>query len=454
MAYAEKRGNTWRVRYQLPDGRYDSESGFETKQDALDHGRAQETDVKRKVFVNPKDGRQTLGSWAEEWAKVMDVAETSNRTYLSRLNAVILPQWEDTPLGDITAIGYKSWRNKLADRHSKNYVNGIEGVMRMLLDDAVDERLIPFNPMPSKAKKRRGRHAPVDAEDTYVWPTPRQAFLAAENARSLRGDQWRVMILTMAYTGLRMGEVAGLRRDQLRLLGLEYGRHLRVQWQGQWLSTHAKHEVAKGESCESIAELRLADPKRAKDIADLNDVAIEARLRVGRKLLLPKGFTLVPPKYSSYRTLILPPFLADLLAETLASTAHDVLVFPSQRGKPLRVDDQFYGRFWGPMINGRDEEPSRRGRPAQTALPAVKGLEEMVPHGTRHGHKVWLDGQGHPRVAVEERMGHKLKGVEGTYSHTSAEMELAIAKGLQKLWLASQTAGEEVGADWAHRRSG
>ena len=66
MAYAEKRGKFWRVRYQLPDGRYDSESGFDTKQDALDWGRAQETDVKRKVFVNPSDGRKLFGEWVAE----------------------------------------------------------------------------------------------------------------------------------------------------------------------------------------------------------------------------------------------------------------------------------------------------------------------------------------------------------------------------------------------------
>lgn len=454
MAYAEKRGKTWRVRYQLPDGRYDSASGFSTKQEALDHGRSQETDVQRKVFVNPKDGRKLLGDWADEWAEVVDVAETSDRTYTSRLNAVILPKWKDVPLGDITAMTYKAWRAELADQFSANYVTAIEGVMRMLLDDAVDERLIPFNPMPAKSKRRRGRHVPTEAEDDYVWPTPRQARLIAENARAVRGEQWHTMILTMAYTGLRMGEVAGLRRDQLRLLGLEYGRHLRVQWQGQWLTTHAKHQVERGETFESIAELRLANPKRAGDIAELNDVGVHEKLRAGRKLLLPKGFTLLPPKYSSYRTLILPPFLADLLSKQLTESAHDVLVFPSQRGKPLRVDDQFYGRFWHPILRGRKAEPSRRGRPEQTALSAVKGVEEMVPHGTRHGHKVWLDEQGHPRVAVEERMGHKLKGVEGTYSHTSPEMELGIARGLQRLWDASQGEEQQPSEDWAERRSG
>lgn len=451
MAYAEKRGKTWRVRYQLPNGEYASESGFATKQDALDHGRAQETDVKRKVFVNPNDGRKLFGEWVTEWQEIMDVAEMSVQTYRSRLRSVILPQWQDTPIGDITSMSYKRWQQKLNKQYKPNYVKGIEGVMRMLLDDAVEEKVIPHNPMPTASKRRRGRHVTVEAEDDYVWATPRQVRLVADNAHALRGSQWQAMILTVAYTGLRMGEVAGLRRDQLRLLALEYGKSLRVQWQGQWLTEPAMHTVNKGETLESIAELRLADVKRAGEIAKANDFTAGARLRTGQKIALPKGFTLTPPKYSSYRTLILPPFLGELLSEILAMNAHETLVFPSQRGRPLRVDDQFYGRFWKPILVGQDAEPVRRGRRAQPALSAVDGLSEMVPHGLRHGHKVWLDEQGHPRVAVEERMGHKLQGVEGTYSHTSPDMELGIARALQETWEKS-AADEESPRQWEGRR--
>ncbi|GGT07426.1 hypothetical protein P6B95_30800 [Streptomyces atratus] len=76
----------------------------------------------------------------------------------------------------------------------------------------------------------------------------------------------------------------------------------------------------------------------------------------------------------------------------------------------------------------------------------------MVPHGLRHGHKVWLDEQGHPRVAVEERMGHKLQGVEGTYSHTSPE--LGIARGLQEAWEKSLADRVDEAAGWrAPKRS-
>lgn len=452
MAYAEKRGKSWRVRYKLPDGTYDSASGFETKQDALDHGRALETDVQRKVFVNPKDGAKLFGEWALECRAASDVSETSDRSYDSRLNAVILPKWAETPVGDITSMSYRAWTTKLGEQYKPNYVKAVEGLMRMILDDAVTERLIPYNPMPTASQRRRGRHVTVEASDDYVWATPAQVLQLAENARTVRGFQWYVMVLTAAYAGLRMGEVAGLRRDQVRLLGLEYGKSLRVQWQGQWLSAPAKHIVNRGDTLEAIAELRLADPKRASEIAEANGLGPGEKLRAGRRLMLPKGFTLLPPKYSSYRTLILPPFLGDLLSQLLAENTHPLLVFPSQRGRPLRVDDQFYGRFWHPIVEGQDAEPSRRGRAEQVELPTVEGLEGMVPHGLRHGHKVWLDEQGHARVAVEERLGHRLQGVEGTYSHTSPAMERGISRGLQWAWetsLKGETSSETSWKEWA-----
>ncbi len=46
----------------------------------------------------------------------------------------------------------------------------------------------------------------------------------------------------------------------------------------------------------------------------------------------------------------------------------------------------------------------------------------------------WLDEDGHPRVAVEARMGHELGGVEGVYANVTPGMELRIAETLQERW--------------------
>jgi hypothetical protein len=59
----------------------------------------------------------------------------------------------------------------------------------------------------------------------------------------------------------------------------------------------------------------------------------------------------------------------------------------------------------------------------------------------RHGHKAWLDEDGHARFAVESRMGHEVPGVEGTYSSVTVAMERAIMKSLQARWEAFQGGG-------------
>ncbi|WP_326809140.1 MULTISPECIES: hypothetical protein [unclassified Streptomyces] len=51
-----------------------------------------------------------------------------------------------------------------------------------------------------------------------------------------------------------------------------------------------------------------------------------------------------------------------------------------------------------------------------------------------------LAGRGtRPIKRLEERTGHDLPGVEGTYSHTTLAMELKIAESLQSMWEASLT---------------
>ena len=52
----------------------------------------------------------------------------------------------------------------------------------------------------------------------------------------------------------------------------------------------------------------------------------------------------------------------------------------------------------------------------------------------RHGHKAWLDEDGHNRFAVESRMGHEVPGIEGVYSSVTVAMERAIMKSLQERW--------------------
>lgn len=397
MAYAEKRGKgkdgkpRYRGRYKLPNGDYGSVSRdgegnpFTTARSAKEYAHGLEVDVRRRTFVNPRDGRITVRDWAKLWLDSIDVGPLTEKEYRLRLNNHVLPEWGDTAVGDLTAIGCAIWEKKLRSKVSKNYADGILSVMRTMLDDAVVSKVRGDNPVATRKSGRRGRYRPKP-KDTKVIATPRQALLIARNALVMRGLNEYALVLTSAYTGLRIGEAAGIHRDQLALNDHGAGARIHVEQQSQYV----------------------------------NGV-----------------FTQIPAKYDSGRGLIIPPFLAELLRELVESRPKSEWVFTAPKGGRLLRGGDWYTETWQPMVAGRPYRPVVRGAKARTGIRPVPGVGGMVPHGLRHSHKVWLDEDGHPKVAVEERMGHTLQGVEGTYSQTTLAMELRIAETLQARWESS-----------------
>lgn len=51
-------------------------------------------------------------------------------------------------------------------------VDAIDGLMRMLLDDAVDEKVVPSHPMPVGSQRKRGRHVPSRPETSAYGQRP------------------------------------------------------------------------------------------------------------------------------------------------------------------------------------------------------------------------------------------------------------------------------------------
>jgi hypothetical protein len=218
MAYAEKRGRgpqPWRVKYKLPDGTEVSESGFETKAAALTWGRDQEARIREGRWTDPNAGKTTVGQWIDRWLSMQDmgVSTAANREYLIR--RFLRPAWGQVMLSAMTTEAITRWENGLPAREgiSRRTAADARSLLGTILGDAAAHKppLIPYNPAlrPRNRGRKTGRR--LARSPQRAWATPLQALLMAERAALLTGrDDDFTLILTLAYTGLRWGEVIGL----------------------------------------------------------------------------------------------------------------------------------------------------------------------------------------------------------------------------------------------------
>jgi hypothetical protein len=194
MAWVEKRGTLFRVRYRMPDGSVATDSSHPTRTAAKARADDIETDQRRDVFINPDDGKITLAEWVELWTQAHDVGAATWERYRSHLDIHILPRFGDTPLNAITRMAVKAWVKDLNRRRAPATVASILSLLSMLLGEAVEERRIPLNP----CRRLRGT-APHRPE--RPWATAEQVTAIA--ARVTTPNQ--ALIITAAYTGMRWG---------------------------------------------------------------------------------------------------------------------------------------------------------------------------------------------------------------------------------------------------------
>jgi integrase len=347
MAWAEKIGpHSWRVRYPTADGRIGSRSGFDTKKTANDYANQIEADQRRAIWFDPRAAKTTVDTWAALWADTLDVETRTEENYRSRIRNHIQPRWGSTALGDITALAVTLWIKQLRRRYASSTVAGIITVFSMMLDDAVDERLIATNPVRRRARRGRRRESqPVPVE--RIWATPEQVVQIADHVAVLGTPCYGLLVITAGWTGARWGEMTGLRR----------------------VNTHLD------DGCIVI------DP----DTGCLHESA--------------HGLWLGPPKTpASARTITLPPFLINLLRDHLDGHDDD-FVFTSPRHRWLRRSD-FDRRVFRPAIVGNLHLPD-------AAMPIQPVRPGLTFHGLRHSHKTWMIADGIPEIAQARRLGHR-----------------------------------------------
>lgn len=317
----------YRVRYRTPDRRQTDKRGFTTKRDAQAFAATVEVQKMSGAYIPPTLGRITVAELAPAWLQLKETAlKPSSYTPLeSSWRNHVQPWWGATRLESLSLASAEEWISEMrGDGKGTTVILRAYGVLAGIVDLAVKQGRLVSNPVrgvENLPRKQRKEHV-------YLTHQQVQAF-AAET----RASEQALLVYTLAYTGLRWGELVAL--------------------QAQYVEITAQ------------------------------------RLHV-RRNAVEVGSKVIPgtPKSHEARSVPMPRFLARLLAEHIADHSPTDLVFPGDDGDFLRRSK--HARGWFARAAKRAGLPSvtphdLRHTAASLAVSAgahVKALQRMLGHAS------------------------------------------------------------------------
>ena len=325
MSVTKRPDGRWRGRYRDPAGK-EHAAHFARRVDAERWVTANKSRRDRGEWLDPELGRVSVGAIAPTWLAAKQLKPSSQRSYESLWRTVVEPRWGRTSLKGITYAQVVAWVRELTDNGmSASRVSQALLVLKQILDLAVLDGRLSRNaakqvpgPRPRQTKQRYLSHADVHR-------------LAEECGH--RDTRHKVLVLTLAYTGIRWGEARALRL-----------RHF--------------------DAAQSL--LRIIDN-------------------------IPVGFgedQTVKPKSNRVRVVPLPAFLRNLLIAVTRGLRDDDLIFTS-RSATLLNNSNFRRDVFDPAVERLRLRPltphDLRHTAASLAISAgasVVGVQTMLGHAT------------------------------------------------------------------------
>ncbi|MGA6873054.1 tyrosine-type recombinase/integrase [Streptomyces pratensis] len=207
---AHGKGKRWQARYDDPNGR-EITSLWATKAEAEREINKQESAKATGSWLDPKAGRVTVERFAlDTWLPAQSIIGRSETEYLGALRRYLFPEWGHREIRSIKPSEAGAWQKLLVSKYnlSGTYPNRVARYVRGVFRLAVIDRVIPVSPfeqIPAPAMDETAVQPPDIAE-------VRQLLAAATI------DRWRAMLEVTALTGLRSGEIRGLRLARVDFL--------------------------------------------------------------------------------------------------------------------------------------------------------------------------------------------------------------------------------------------
>ncbi|MGI5139191.1 MULTISPECIES: tyrosine-type recombinase/integrase [unclassified Streptomyces] len=193
----------WQVRYRDPStGQLRSaEETYAAKRDAEVALTHIEADISRGQWADPEAGKVFFGEYAAAWLTDRKLAARSRERNESVIRLHLRPTFGARALSSITTAQVRAWRTECLTRTGEPTVVKAYQIMRAILNTAVDDELIRRNPCRVKGADR------YDVPERPVL-TVAEVYAVAD----AMAPRYRLLVLLAAFTGLRFGELASLRR--------------------------------------------------------------------------------------------------------------------------------------------------------------------------------------------------------------------------------------------------
>ena len=196
----------WQASYVGPDTiRHQAPVTFETSEDAEGWLTDRRREIKNEDWTPPRSKRAvTFGDHAERWLTNRKLKPRTRYHYRKLLDAKILPTFKNVALKHMTADLIDDWHYRMGESTPTSRAHAY-GLLRTILGDAVQRRLIDYNPCHIRGAGNSKRVKQIE-------PATLPELEALTKAMP---ERYQLMILLAAWCGLRFGEITELRRKDV-----------------------------------------------------------------------------------------------------------------------------------------------------------------------------------------------------------------------------------------------